>query len=84
MSGTPMRYPVSNFTSDFFGIGATRNDRIALIVVFKWVSLTGSWNIRKSPLFFAFCGKDGEDRTRDFTAVHNPTSCLRRHCDQVD
>ena len=33
--------------------------------------------------FFAFYGKDGEDRTRDLT-VHNLTSCLRRHCEEVD
>ena len=36
----PMSVP--NFTSDFFGIGVTFNDSIALIVVFKWLSFTGS------------------------------------------
>ena len=33
---------VSNFASDLFRIGMTRNDRISLIVVFKWLSVTGS------------------------------------------
>ena len=32
--------------------------------------------------FFSFYGKDGEDRTRDLT-VHNLTSCLRRHFEEV-
>ena len=53
MSGTPMRYPVSNFTSDFFGIGVTCNDRIVLIVVFKWLSFTGfEWTWENPILFF--------------------------------
>ena len=36
--------PVSNFTSDFFGVGVTCYDRITLIVVFiyKWLSFAGS------------------------------------------
>ena len=38
--------------------------------------------MRKS-LLFPFYGKDGEDRTRDLT-VHKLTSCLRRHCEEVD
>ena len=53
MSRTPSRYPVFNA---IFGIGVTVNDRIALIVVFKWLCFTGSWNMRKS-LFFLFTGK---------------------------
>ena len=72
----PCQYPMR-----LFGIGVTCNDRIALlIVVFKWLSFTGSWTW-ENPFFFY--GKDGEDRTRDLT-VHNLTSCLRRHCEEVD
>ena len=33
MSGIPMRYPVSNFTSHFFGIGGTSNDRVVALIV---------------------------------------------------
>ena len=60
-----MKYPASNFTSDFYGIGVTCNDRIALIVV-KWLSFTDSSFYEK------------EDRTRGLT-VHYLTPCLRRH-----
>ena len=72
----PCQYPMRRF-----GIGVTCNDCIALIVVFKWWSFTGS-RTREYPFFF-FYGKDGEDRTRDLT-VHNLTSCRRRHCEDVD
>ena len=55
---------------------------IALIVVFKWLSFTG-FEHEKIPFFFLFSGKDGENRTSNLT-VHNLTSCLRRHCEEVD
>ena len=53
---TPDEMPsfrVSNFASDLFGIGVTRNDRTSLIVVFKWLSFTGSstWDY---PFFLLF------------------------------
>ena len=67
MSSTPMRFTVSNFTSDFFGIGVTGNDRIAIIVFFRVVEFYRFLN-DKIP-FFSFCGKDGEDRTRDLTVI---------------
>ena len=58
MSGTPMRYPVSSFTSNFFGIGVTCNDHIAPIAVFKWLEFYRFLNIRKSLFFsFLFTGK---------------------------
>ena len=80
-----MGYPVSNFTPKLLRYGVTCNDRIALIVVLKWSSFTGSsLNMIKYLFFFYFYGKDGEDRTRDLTAVHNLTSCLRRHSEEVD
>ena len=82
MSGTPMRHPVSNFASDFFGVGVTCNNRTALIVVFKWLSFTGSLTL-ENPFFFLMYGKDGENQTRDLT-VPNLASCLRRHCEEVD
>ena len=77
-----MRHPVSNFASDFFGVGVTCNNRTALIVVFKWFEFYRFLNIRKS-FFFLMYGKDGENQTRDLT-VPNLASCLRRHCEEVD
>ena len=80
MSGTPMSVPCQ-YPMRLFGIGVTCNDRIALIVFSKWLSFTGSWTWEHP--FFTFYGKDGEDRTRGLT-VHNLTSCLRPHCEEVD
>ena len=72
----PCHYPVR-----LFGIGMTCNNRIALIVVLSG-SVLQVLERDKIP-FFYFFGKDGEDRTRDLT-VHNLTSCLQRHCQEVD
>ena len=77
-----MRYPVSSFASDFSVLDWLCNDRIALTVVLsKWVLQVFEHEI--IPFFHSFCGKDGGDPTRDLT-VHNFTSCLRRHCEEVD
>ena len=56
---------------------------IALIVVFQVVRVLQVLEREKIPFFFLFSGKDGENRTSDLT-VHNLTSCLRRHCEEVD
>ena len=82
MSGTRMRYPVSNFNSDFFGVGVTCNEwsYCSHRCFIKWSCFAGSWTWAK-PFFFFW--KNGEDRTRDLT-VHNLTFCLRRHCEEVD
>ena len=40
-------------------------------------------NVRKS-LYFSFFSERRENRTSDLTAVHNLTSCRRRHCEEVD
>ena len=57
---------------------------IALIVVIKCLSFFLQVLEREKILFFLlFSGKDGENRTSDLT-VHNVTSCLRRHCEEVD
>ena len=69
MSETSMSVPCP-YPMRLFGIGVTCNDRIALIVVFKWLSLTGLKR-EKIPFSSSFYGKDGENRTRDLT-VHNP------------
>ena len=82
MSGTPMSVPCQ-YPMRLFGIGVTCNGRIALIV-FKWLSFTGSWTSENPLFFFPFTGgKTVKDRTRRLT-VHNLTSCLRRHCEEVD
>ena len=65
-----------------FGIGMTCNDRIALIVVLKWLSFLQVLEHEKIRFLF-FYGQDGEDRTRDLTVPHL-TSCLLRHCEEVD
>ena len=52
-----------------FGIGVTCNDRVALIVVFKWLSFYRLLNMRKS-LFILFTGKTGKTvKTEPATAV---------------
>ena len=45
----------------------------------KWVSCAGCWTW-DIPFFLLL--ENGEDRTRDLI-VHNLTSCLRRHCEEV-
>ena len=76
-----MRYPASNFTSDFSVL-----EWLAMIVLLSSLFLSGRvlqvLEHEKIP-FLPFYGKDGEDRTRDLT-VHNLTFCLRRHCEEVD
>ena len=56
---------IPSIQMQLFVIGVTCNDRIALIAVFKWLSLQ-VLEREKIP-FFSFYGKDGEDRTRDLT-----------------
>ena len=67
----PIFPPTFRYWSDF-----------AMIVLLSSLSFTGSWTWDTS-LFSYFYGKDGEDRTRDLT-VHNLTSCLRRHCEEIN
>ena len=52
-----MRHPVSNFASDFFGVGVTCNNRTALIVVFKWFEFYRFLNMNEKIPFFLFTGK---------------------------
>ena len=56
---------------------------IALIVVCQVVEFLQVLEREKIPFLFSLPGKDGENRTGDLT-VHNLTSCLRRHCEEVD
>ena len=72
-------------TSDFLGTGLSMQwshcSRRSPWVFPKWVSFTGSWTWSYIPLlyFFIFSGDEGENRTTDL-ALHNLTSCIRRHC----